>query len=147
MTMKREPTLSREQYQAIAGFRHELRRFLSFSEAAAAGAGLPPQQHQALLAIAGHAGPEAPTAGSLAEQLIVAPHTAAELVSRMIEAGLLTRTTSASDRRRQELALTGKAAALLARLTKAHLQELANLEAVLVRALGGSRRRAEGPCA
>ena len=57
-------------------------------------AGLPSQQHQALLAIAGHAGPEPPTVGTLSEQLIVAPHTAAELVSRMAEAGLVAKATS-----------------------------------------------------
>ncbi len=129
-------TLSHEQYAAIAAFRHELRRFLSFSESAAAAAGLPPQQHQALLAIAGHAGPERPSVGNLAEHLIIAPHTAAELVSRMAEAGLLTKTTSLADRRRHELTLTAKAAALLDQLTEAHLRELENLEPVLARALG-----------
>lgn len=147
MTAERHAALSKEQYQAIAGFRHALRRFLSFSEAAAAATGLPPQQHQALLAIAGHVGPEPPTVGGLAEQLIIVPHTAAELVSRMAEAGLLTKTASASDRRRQELALTDKAAALLAKLTEAHLQELADLEPILTRALDGSRYGTKGPCA
>lgn len=146
MAAKKQSTLSQKQYQAIASFRHQLRRFLSFSEAAAAAAGLPPQQHQALLAIAGHVGPDPPTAGSLAEQLIVAPHTAAELVSRMTEAGLLTKTTSASDRRRQELALTSKAAALLVRLTETHLQELVNLEPALTKALRGARHETEKPC-
>ncbi len=126
--------LSREQYVAIAAFRHQLRRFLSFSEAMAAAAGLPAQQHQALLAIVGHAGPEPPTVGVLAEQLIIAPHTAAELVSRMAEAGLVTKTLSKTDRRKLELVPTPKAASLLAGLTKAHLQELENLEAVLARA-------------
>lgn len=126
--------LSREQYVAIAAFRHQLRRFLAFSEAAAAAAGLPVQQHQALLAIVGHAGPEPPTVGALAGQLIVAPRTAAELVSRMAEAGLVTKTPSKADRRKLELVLTPKAASLLATLTQAHLQELEALETVLARA-------------
>ena len=126
--------LSREQYVAIAAFRHQLRRFLSFSEALATAAGLPAQQHQALLAIVGHAGPEPPTVGVVAEQLVIAPHSAAELVSRMAEAGLVTKTPSKTDRRKLELVPTPKAASLLARLTKAHLQELGNLDAVLARA-------------
>lgn len=126
--------LSREQYVAIAAFRHQLRRFLAFSETVAAAAGLPVQQHQALLAIVGHAGPEPPTVGALAEQLIVAPHTAAELVSRMAEAGLVTKTPSKTDRRKLELVPTPKAASLLATLTQAHLQELEALETVLARA-------------
>jgi DNA-binding MarR family transcriptional regulator len=128
------PVLSRAQYVAIAAFRHRLRRFLSFSETVANAAGLPAQQHQALLAIAGHPTSEPPTIGGLAEQLIVAPHTAAELVSRMVEAGLVTKAPSEADRRRQELALTPKAAALLAGLTRAHLAELDSLQTFLARA-------------
>lgn len=133
-----ESGLSQEQYAAIATFRFELRRFLAFSETSAAAAGLPPQQHQALLAIAGHAGPEAPTVGLLADQLLVAPHTAAELVSRMVASSLVTRTPSTQDRRRTELTLTTKAKALLCQLTEAHLQELKSLAPVLTRASGPS---------
>ncbi len=134
MTGGKAGRLSREQYSAIAAFRHQLRHFLSFSERAAAAAGLPSQQHQALLAIAGHAGAEPPTVGTLAEQLIIAPHTAAELVSRMAAAGLLTKASSKQDRRRLELTLTKKAAMLLAGLTEAHLRELENLQTALTRA-------------
>jgi len=132
--------LSKEQYQALAAFRHQLRRFLAFSETAAAAAGLPPQQHQALLAIAGHAGAEPPAVGHLAEHLIIAPHTAAELVARMVETGLVTKAPSPTDRRRQQLTLTPKAEALLARLTQAHLEELRNLEPALATALGDLAR-------
>jgi DNA-binding MarR family transcriptional regulator len=144
MSSKAELTLNKAQYAAIAAFRYELRRFLSFSEAAAVAAGLPPQQHQALLAIAGHLGADLPTVGNLATQLVIAPHTAAELVLRMAEAGLLTKTTSTVDRRRQELALTAKATTLLGRLTEAHLRELATLEPALRRALAGSVAREHG---
>ena len=45
-------------YKALAQFRFQLRKFLSFSEAAAHQAGLTPQQHQALLAIKGFSGAE-----------------------------------------------------------------------------------------
>ncbi|MDR3462815.1 MAG: helix-turn-helix domain-containing protein [Beijerinckiaceae bacterium] len=126
--------LSAEQYALIAAFRYELRRFLAFSEAAAAAVGLPPQQHQALLAIAGK--PGVSTIGSLAEQLLIAPHTAAELVARMVESALVTKTMGAQDRRRAELALTPKAEALLHRLTADHLKELEILEPALAKALG-----------
>ena len=126
--------LSQQHYAAIAAFRFELRRFLAFSEAAAAKAGLPAQQHQALLAIAGHGGPS--TVGRLAEQLFIAPHTAAELVSRMVASELLTKKVGAHDRRQVELALTPKAEAMLHGLTAAHLEELKTLEPALARALG-----------
>ncbi len=131
--------LSRAHYAALAAFRYELRRFLAFSEAAATAAGLPPQQHQALLTVAGHLGPEPPTVGHIAERLLIAPHSAAELVNRMVEAGLLTKTRAEQDRRRMELALTPEAEALLHRLTSAHLEELRSLEPALVRALGLGR--------
>lgn len=124
-------SLSRQQYVALAAFRHRLRQFLLFSETAAAEAGLPAQQHQALLALAGHDGAEPPTVGLLAEQLIIAPHTAAELVARMVASGLLTKTVSSTDRRRVDLSLTPKAAALLAALTEVHLRELETLHAAL----------------
>jgi DNA-binding MarR family transcriptional regulator len=127
--------LTTQDYAAIAAFRFELRRFLAFSEAAAAKAGLPPQQHQALLAIAGHAGPERPNVGLIAQQLLIAPHTAAELLSRMMQAGLVRKKSSAGDRRRIELTLTPKAAVLLKQLTEAHLNELRNLQPALARAL------------
>ena len=136
---EQENGLLPSQYAAIASFRLELRRFLAFSEAAATKAGVPPQQHQALLAIAGHAGTEPPSVGTIAEQLLIAPNSAAELVSRMVEAGLLEKTPASQDRRRAELALTHIASDLLRRLTAAHLEELKTLEPALTRALGKHR--------
>jgi DNA-binding MarR family transcriptional regulator len=132
-----DPGLSSAQFAAIAAFRYELRRFLAFSEAAAAEVGLPAQQHQALLAIMGQAEkPNPPSIGGLAELLLIAPHTAAELVARMVEAGLVIKTLCPNDRRRAELTLTPKAKTLLDRLTAAHLEELKTLEPALARALG-----------
>jgi DNA-binding MarR family transcriptional regulator len=127
--------LSQEQYAALAEFRYRLRRFLAFSEAAAGRAGIPPQQHQALLAMAGHVGRAPPTVGLLAEQLLIAPHTAAELVARMVDGGLLTKGRAAEDRRRSELALTPRAENLLRDLTAAHLDELRGLAPALSGAL------------
>lgn len=136
----RDTGLRPSQYTAIAAFRLELRRFLAFSEAAATEAGVPPQQHQALLAIAGHTGVEPPSVGTIAEQLFIAPNTAAELVARMVEGNLLVKTPSCLDRRRIELTLTEAASDLLHRLTAAHLKELKTLEPALVRALDEQRR-------
>lgn len=127
--------LSQSQYAALADFRHRLRRFLAFSEAAAARAGLPTQQHQALLTLAGHAGRSPATVGLLAEQLLIAPHTAAELVARMVEAGLLTKARGSADRRRVELSLTPRATEILGALTDAHLEELRHLGPALTAAL------------
>ena len=130
-----EDGLTRVQYVALAAFRYELRRFLAFSETAAHGAGLPAQQHQALLAIAGFDGADAPTVGTLSERLMIAPHTATELTARMVEAGLISKVPSRHDRRKVHLALTDKAEALLAELSAAHLRELKSLEPALTAAL------------
>jgi len=127
--------MSQGQYAALADFRHRLRRFLAFSEAAAARAGLPSQQHQALLTLAGHAGRGPATVGLLAEQLLIAPHTAAELVARMVEVGLLTKARGTEDRRRVELTLTPRATEILGALTDAHLAELRHLGPALIAAL------------
>jgi DNA-binding MarR family transcriptional regulator len=117
-----------------------LRRFLAFSEAEAAALGLPSQQHQALLAIAGWTDGE-PTIGALAKRLLIAPHTAAELVTRMTRDGLLIKRASTMDRRKTELTLTRKASALLSRLTSVHLQELRTLAPSLISVLGQQRRK------
>jgi DNA-binding MarR family transcriptional regulator len=132
--------LTREQYAALADFRFRLRRFMAFSEAAAARAGLAPQQHQALLTLAGHAGRAPATVGLLAEQLLIAPHSAAELVTRMVEGGLLTKVRVAEDRRRSALSLTPHAEALLRTLTAAHLEELRGLAPVLADVLASATR-------
>ena len=129
------PPLTRGHYEAIAAFRYRLRLFLAFSEAAAAEVGLPAQQHQALLIVAGHAEGAAPTIGHVAQRLVIEPQTATELVARMVATGLLVKRTSALDARRQELALTAKAADLLQRLTTVHLRELSDLRDVLTRAV------------
>lgn len=134
--------LAREAYAAIARFRLELRRFLAFSEAAAGKVGLPAQQHQALLAIAGHDGP--PSVGFVAEQLLIAPQTAAELVARMVDNGFVTKTAETRDRRRMALSLTPKAMAVLQQLTTAHLAELQSLEPALASALDRVRGRSDG---
>lgn len=115
--------LGDDDYRRLAGFRHEIRRFLRWSETAAAAQGLTAQQYQALLAIRA-APPDAPTVGWLAEQLLVRAHSASELVDRLSERGLLLREPAADDRRQVRLRLTGEALALLASLAAVHREEL-----------------------
>lgn len=124
-----DPTAKIEQvtandYETLAAFRHALRRFLTFSEQAARGAGLTPQQHQAILAIKGHPGGSAMTIGELADHLLIKHHSAVELVDRLVEAKLAVRTEAAADRRRMVLTLTPQAEAILADLSATHLDEL-----------------------
>lgn len=119
--------VSQRDYEALAGFRYALRRFLRFSEQAARGAGLSPQQHQALLAIRGFPKGEHVTVGALAERLCSKPQSTSELVSRLQRQGLVARDSSDSDGRQVFVRLTTAGEELLSRLSSAHRQELRRL--------------------
>jgi DNA-binding MarR family transcriptional regulator len=133
--------LKKADYELLAAFRRELRRYLAFSEQAAQAAGLPAQQYQALLAVKGYPGRNQVTVGELARELLVAHHSASELADRLIEKGLLARSTDERDRRRALLALTAKAEAVLGRLAVTHLEELRRVQPSLINLLAclGSR--------
>jgi DNA-binding MarR family transcriptional regulator len=118
--------LADEDYQSVGAFRLALRRFAAFSEASARTVGLTAQQHQALLAIRTHAGPEPMTISELAESLLIKNHTAVELVGRLVEGELVTRAPSEADRRRILLSLTPRAEELLEIVTRRNLDELSS---------------------
>jgi DNA-binding MarR family transcriptional regulator len=126
-----EKPIGAADYRRLAEFRHALRRFLAFSEAAARQAGITPQQHQALLAIKGAPNLDGVTVGYLAGQLLLQPHSAAELVDRMVNCGLLTRQEAPDDRRRVVLTLTPAAEKALHALSAAHIRELRQSAPVL----------------
>lgn len=134
MRVRREP-ISLPHYQTLAALRRALRRFLHFSEEAARGAGIPPQQHQALLAIKGFPGDEPVSIRALAEHLQVKHHSAVGLVDRLAQKGLVRRRASGADRRRLELHLTARGEALIRRLSAAHLSELRQIRPELRRIL------------
>jgi DNA-binding MarR family transcriptional regulator len=119
--------IRKDEYEALAEFRHALRQFLHFSERAAEQAGLAPQQHQALLAIMGFPGREQVTIGELAERLQIRHHSAVGLVDRLVAQGLVTREHSAGDRRQVYVALSEHGLALLEQLSTAHREELRRL--------------------
>ncbi|WP_409527175.1 MarR family winged helix-turn-helix transcriptional regulator [Rhizobium sp. BK377] len=129
--------LTDADYEALSNLRYTLRRFMDFSASAAQEEGLPAQQHQALLAIRGHRGEDAMTIGILAERLLIAPHSATELVSRLVAAGYVSRQTDPADKRRQTLELTEKANDALKRLTAIHLTEIREMAPRLIDILQG----------
>lgn len=116
--------LTGEDYAALGAFRYALRRFLAFSEAGAAAHGLTPQQHQALLAVRAHAGPEPISVGALAQSLLIKNHSALGLVERLVERGMLLRAPSPHDRRRVILSLTPQGAAVLETISRNNLGQL-----------------------
>src|SRR5271156_3485955 len=125
-------------YQALADFRFEIRRFLNFSERLAHAAGVEPQQHQALLAIKGLPTHRVATIGVLAERLLIQHHSAVELVNRLEAKGLLRRARSAADRRAVVLTLSRRGEALLKRLTRPHHSELQSARPRLLAALAAA---------
>lgn len=111
------------EYNALAELRYQIRRFLNFSEAAARAVDLEPQQHQLLLVLRAIM-PERPTIRVVAERLQIRQNSAAELVKRSVERGLVTRTQGAQDRREASVGLTRAGESVLRRLSLAHRDEL-----------------------
>ncbi len=81
--------------------------------------------------------------GKLAERLIIAPHSATELVGRLVVAGYVTRHVDPADRRRQTLALTDKADTVLEQLTAIHLTEIREMAPRLIDILRSFKETAE----
>ena len=118
--MKPEP-----DYQRLLEFRTGLRRFLRWSEEQAAAVGLTPAQHQLLLAIQGHAHPDGPTIGEVAEYLLQRHHSTVGLADRAVAAGLVQRARDSEDHRVVRLRLTPLGRHCIEQLSEAHLAELA----------------------
>src|ERR1700730_2989873 len=120
--MKR--VLAQGDYEALAGLRHHIRRFLYFSEQAARAVGLEPQQHQLMLALKGLPAEVRPRVGELAERLQIQHHSTVELVNRLAAGGYIRRLREGPDRREVMLALTPKGEAVLRALSLHHRAEL-----------------------
>jgi len=140
--------ISPSDYESLAEFRHQIRRFLRFSEDAARKAGLEPRQHQLLLALKGLPAGARPLVGVLAERLQIQHHSAVELVDRMARAGYIQRKRDGRDRREVLLNLTPKGERVLRELSLDHKAELRTagpaLMAVLthiLRVAGAARKR------
>ena len=100
-------------YQALAEFRYQIRKFLRFSEAAAREAGLEPQHHQ------------------------IRHHSSVELIDRLTEQGLVQRRRSEQDRRQVLVTLTIRGERILRELSIHHREELQTTAAQLIGALRG----------
>ena len=123
--------LTQQDFRKLLGFRVALRRFQRWSEDQAEGAGLTHVQHQLLVAIKGHPGDKPPTVGDLAEYLLQRPHSTVELVDRAEAAGLVERMPDPDDGRVVRVRLTKAGDRIVRQLTRAHLDRLHELAAVL----------------
>ena len=136
-------------YRSLAELRHQIRRFLHFSEQNARNAGLEPRQHQLMLALKGLPPSRRPRVAEIAERLQIQHHSAVELVNRLAEGGFVKRHRGTQDRREVLLSLTPKGEKVLRELSLQHRAELRSAGPTLVKALrqvmhgvsNGSRRR------
>jgi DNA-binding MarR family transcriptional regulator len=135
MCLMRDQQKARVNYQALAEFRYEIRRFLSFSEQAARSAGVEPHQHQALLIIKGLPDNKPATVGRLAHRLQIRHHSAVELADRLEKKKLIRRVRSSSDGRTILLVLTPRGERKLEKLVLLHRDELSTAAPRLLRAL------------
>jgi DNA-binding MarR family transcriptional regulator len=128
-------SIERKDIQQLAKFRYEMRRFLQFSEQAAAAAGLQPQQHQLLLQIAGAPDDTLVTISYIAEVMSLRHHTVVELSKRCELAGLVRRAHDLIDRRCVVLKLTAQGDRALRQLSEVHAQQLREQAPSLIQAL------------
>lgn len=134
-TMNMQTELPMTSYQALAEFRYQIRRFLHFSEQLARFAGVEPQQHQLLLTVKGLPPDTKATISELAERLQIQPHSAVELVNRLVERGFVERQRDPDDYRRVLVLLTDKGEEVLQQLSIIALSELRQTGPTLARSL------------
>jgi DNA-binding MarR family transcriptional regulator len=130
-------------YRRLAEFRHQIRRFLHFSENAARDHGLEPRQHQLLLAVKGLPEHMQPTIGVIARRLFLRHHTTVELVDRLVKLDVVRRERSMQDAREVFIRLTPKGEDVLRELSLVHRRELDSMGLELSRALSEAIRGAE----
>ena len=133
LAMKKKLTLS--DYQALAEFRYQIRKFLRFSERAVGAAGMEAGQYQLMLAIKGMPEGVRPRIRELANRLHIQHHSAVELINRLEAGGYVRRVRGQNDRREVFLALTPKGERVLAELAMHHDDELRSAAPSLVASL------------
>jgi DNA-binding MarR family transcriptional regulator len=125
--------LTTRDYAELASFRHALRGFLRFSEAAAAQEGLTSQHYQAMLILRGWPDGQALSINDLAQQLLIKHNSAVGLVDRLVNERLVVREASTIDRRKVELRLSSRGRQVLARLAAVHRDELRRMGPLMKR--------------
>jgi DNA-binding MarR family transcriptional regulator len=119
----------------LAEFRYQLRRFVSFSEAASESAGISAQQYQLLQVVATVPEGQESSISYIAERMVVRHNSAVELVDRAEKAGLVQRVADPKDHRRSLVETTSRGNDLLAQLVPIHLAEVRTENGELLRSL------------
>lgn len=139
--MSRKKALTKAQYEAIADFRYQLRKFVRYSEELARDAGITPLQYLLLLQTHGQPGRDWATITELAERLQAKHHGVVSLVDRCEQAGLIRRTPCPDDGRQVRIHVTPKGLRKLEKLALRHREQLLKLDGRFTvpgrKALGG----------
>jgi DNA-binding MarR family transcriptional regulator len=120
---------------SLAEFRYQLRRFLSFSEAAAEMAGISAQQYQLLQVVGAAPMSRRASISYVAERMVLRHNSAVELVGRAERSGLVRRQEDEADHRRALISLTLEGEAMLEDLVTRHWIELESQGPQLMKAL------------
>src|SRR3954467_15564494 len=125
-------TLSKKDYELLADFRYQIRRYLRFSEEVSQAHGITVLQYLLLLQVKGYPGREWATIAELAERLQAHHHGAVNLITRCEKVGLVERRKGEGDKRFVQVFLSPKGEELLRKLALLHRDQLVNLEAELM---------------
>jgi len=127
--------LTLSDYQALAEFRYQIRKFLHFSERAVQASRLERGQYQLMLAIKGMPEGVRPRIRELANRMQIQHHSTVELINRLESKKYVRRERAEDDRREVLLALTPKGERVLEELALHHHEELRTAGPSLVSAL------------
>jgi DNA-binding MarR family transcriptional regulator len=126
--------LNAVDFETLAEFRYQIRKFLRFSKDFLSSEEVTPDQYQVLLAIHA-AAPKRLSIRDLAEQLQVRHHSTVGIVDQLVSRGAMVREVAQDDRRKMLLTLTEKGESLIERIAPAHHEELVRLSPVIIETL------------
>jgi DNA-binding MarR family transcriptional regulator len=121
---------TKEEFEALSDFRHQLRCFVRFSEDITHKFGVTNLQYLLLLHVKGYKGREWATISELAERLQTHHNGVVSLASRCVKLGLLYRQRGTVDKREVKIYLTPEGNRLVKKIASAHRNELLGLQGV-----------------
>lgn len=121
------PPLEKHDFEVLADFRYQIRKFERFSEQVTRQHGITPLQYLLLLHVKGYPGRNWATVGELADRLQTQQHGVVALISRCEKLGFVERRRSEEDRRCIEIHLLKEGEKVLTKLALLHRTELLSL--------------------
>ncbi len=121
---------SKNEFESLSDFRHQLRCFMRFSEKLTHEHGVTNLQYLLLLHVKGYKGREWATISELAVKLQSHHHGVVSLASRCEKLDLVSRKRGTVDKREVEIHLTAAGDKLVTELACLHRKELSGLQGV-----------------